>query len=177
MKWLAYLLFFLFFSFPILSHSQSYLGYATQHVDLIDSNYTTIKTVAKGDALFVISLDVQQGHYNVIHIKSNKEGFIPRKNVALERVVPQIEENIFSSIKQSDVKDPIIKVYNNSKMALTIKLNNTFYEINPKDRTTIHLKAGRYYFRVSNPDMDPYYGSEVLDDYKLYEWEFYIGEM
>jgi hypothetical protein len=174
----SYFLVFLFLLFLHLSsYSQSYLGYSTQNTELIDSVYNTIRTVGKGDALFIISLEAQHGHYNVIHIKSNKEGFIPRKNVVLERVVPQTEDNIFSSIKKSEVKDPIIKIHNASKLALTIKLNNTLYEVNPKDRTTIHLKAGKYYFRVSNPDIAPYYGTEDLDEYKLYEWEFYIGDM
>ena len=170
--------FCLFFLFLPLTHfSQSYLGYSTQHTELIDSTYATIRTVAKGDGLFIISLEAQHGYYSVIHIKSNKEGFIPRKNVVLERVVPQVEENIFSSIKQSDVRDPIIKISNTSKIAMTVKLNNTLYEIQPKEKRTIHLKTGKYYFRVSTPDIAPYYGSEELDEFKLYEWEFYIGDI
>lgn len=170
----AFLLFFLSVTFAF---SQSYLGYSILNTDLIDTTYKPIKHITKGDALFVISLEAQQGHYNVIHIKSNTEGFIPRKNVMLERVVPQTEENLFSTIKQSEVRDPIVKVFNNSKAGMTVKLNDTLYEIRPKEKTTIHLKPGKYYYRISTADINPYYGTEILDEYKLYEWEFYIGEM
>lgn len=160
-----------------IAYPQSYLGYVNHPTELIDTLYKPIRSVSKGDALFVISLDSQFGHYNVVHIKSNKEGFIPRKHVSLERVVPQTEDNIFSSIKKSEVRDPVIKIFNSSRIPISVKLNNTIYDISPKERTTIHLKAGRYYYRVSNPEIEPYYGSEELDEYKLYEWEFYIGDM
>lgn len=173
------ILFFCVLSIGLLNalYAQSYLGYANQQTDLIDTLNRPIRSITKGDALFVISLDAQFGHYNVVHIKSNKEGFIPRKCISLERVVPQTEDNIFSSIKTSEVKDPVIKIFNSSRIPISVKLNNTIYDINPKERTTIHLKAGKYYYRVSNPAIEPYYGSEEVDEYKLYEWEFYIGDM
>ena len=161
----------------ISSTAQSYLGYSNQISELVDTNYRSIRNIAKGDALFLISIETQQGYYNVIHIKSNKEGFILRKHVQIERVVPQVEENIFTSINKSEVKDPIIKVKNSSKQVLTIKLNNNLFEIAPKEKRTIHLNPGKYYYRVSSQDIQPYYGEESLDNFHLYEWEFYIADM
>lgn len=169
---------FLFFLF-LSSHSfcQSYLGYVNTGSELIDSNNRQIKHIPKGDAVFIISLDIQFGHYNVVHIKSSKEGFLPRKNILIERVIPQTESNVFNSIKKSDVKDPILKVMNGSKYGLILKIDNIFYEINPKEKKAIHLTKGRHYYRVSSPYMEPYYGTETLDEFHLYEWEFYIGDM
>jgi len=176
MNKLFLLLFLSFFSrTPILC--QSYLGYVNVSTELIDTNNTQIKHIPKGEAVFIVSLETQHGNYNVVHIKSNKEGFVSRKNVTIERVIPQTESNVFSSVKTSDVKDPILKIHNSSKFPLIIKIDNVFYEINGKEKKAIHLKKGRHYYRVSSPYMEPYYGTETLDDFHLYEWEFYIGDM
>ena len=165
----------LFFSLSV--YSQSYLGYSNQISDLVDTNYTSIKHIAKGDALFLITIENQVGYYNVIHIKSNKEGFSPRKHVQIERVVPQTEKNIFTSVIKSEVKDPIVKVRNSSKQVLILKLNNSIIEIAPKEKRTLHLNQGKYYYRVSSQDIEPYYGVENIDNFHLYEWDFYIGDM
>lgn len=167
----------IFITAHTLCNAQSYLAYANESMDLIDTNYATIKHIPKGDALFLVSLENAHGYYNVIHIKSNKEGFVPRKHIQIERVIPQIEENIFTSVQTSDAKDPILKVYNNSKMPMILKINNVHYDVAPKERKNIHLKKGRFYYRVSTSNVEPYYGTETLDDFRLYEWEFYIGDM
>jgi hypothetical protein len=159
------------------SFCQSYLGYVNNGCELIDTNNRQIKHIPKGDAVFIISLDLQFGHYNVVHIKSSKEGFLPRKNIIIERVIPQTESNVFNSIKKSDIKNPILKIMNSSKYAMILKIDNNFYEINPKEKKAIHLTKGRHYYRVSSPYMEPYYGTEILDEFHLYEWEFYIADM
>jgi hypothetical protein len=167
--------FILFLTFQ--TYCQSYLGYVNTTSELIDTNNRQIKHIPKGDAVFIISLDLQFGHYNVVHINSSKEGFLPRKNIIIERVIPQTESNVFNSIKKSEIKDPILKIFNSSKYAMILKIDNIFYEINAKEKKAIHLTKGRHYYRVSSPYMEPYYGTETLDDFHLYEWEFYIGDM
>ena len=125
-------IFFLLFTFQ--SFAQSYLGYVDSGTELIDTNNRQIKHIPKGDAVFIISLDLQFGHYNVVHINSSKEGFLPRKNVIIERVIPQTESNVFNSIKKSEIKDPILKIMNSSKYAMILKIDNIFYEINAKEK-------------------------------------------
>ena len=168
-------LFTLLFTLP--AFCQSYLGYVNVGCELIDTNYREIKHIPKGDAVFIISLDIQFGHYNIVHINSSKEGFLPRRNVIIERVIPQTESNVFNAIKKSEIKNPILKIMNSSKYAMILKIDNMFYEINAKEKKAIHLTKGRHYYRVSSPYMEPYYGTEILDEFHLYEWEFYIGDM
>ncbi len=166
-----------FLAFLTNAFGQSYLGYIGKSTELIDTNRAIIKHLPKGDAVFLTSLELQEGHYNIVHIKSNKEGFIPRKDVVIERVIPQTEGNVFTSIKTSDVKDPIIKVFNNSKYGMTVKINSVLYELQPKEKRTIHLKNGRLYYRVSCQYIEPYYGTELIENFHLYEWEFYIADL
>jgi hypothetical protein len=166
-----------FLAFLTNAFGQSYLGYISKATELIDTNRTIVKHLPKGDAVFLISLELQEGYYNIVHIKSNKEGFIPRKDVVIERVIPQTEGNVFTSIKTSDVKDPIIKVFNNSKYAMTVKINDVLYELQAKEKRAIHLKNGRLYYRVSSQYIEPYYGTEIIENFHLYEWEFYIADL
>lgn len=64
--------------------SQSYLGTITKQVNFREgpgSDYEIISSLKPGTEIFISSLETDNDFYNVIDIKSNKEGYVHRSFV------------------------------------------------------------------------------------------------
>jgi hypothetical protein len=180
MKKLVFL-FMAFFAMAITAHSQSYIGYMSDKVDIMDSTGKVIvKRARKGDGVLVYTLQVYQGKkYKIHHINSSKDGYIFREDVLLEKSVPytaQTLEEIKQAIRDTEMRDPLLKMYNNTDGKLTFKFGKEQYELNPKERVTVKLTSGKYYYKLKTKGYDPYYGVEILENHRLYDWEFYLGK-
>lgn len=178
MKTLQTLLFLLVFS--IASKSQSYIGYLADNVELRDSTDEKVtKKGRKGDGVLVYTLDVYKGgKYKVHHINSGKDGFIFRKDVLLQKSVPytaQTLSEIKQAILETEMKDPVVNMYNNTKDKISIKYGKENINLAPQERLSLKLAKGKYYYKFKLPGVDPYYGVEVLEDHRLYDMEFYVG--
>ncbi len=164
-----------------MSHAQSYIGYLSNRVDIMDSSgRNVVKKTRKGDGVLVYTLEVYHGKkYKVHHINSGKDGFIHREHVLLEKSVPytaQTMDDIKQAIKDTEMRDPMIKMYNNTDDKLNFKFGKQEIELNPQERMSMKLTSGRYYYKLKTKGYDPYYGVEVLENHRLYDWEFYIGK-
>jgi hypothetical protein len=157
--------------------AQSYLGYTICPTYLTDSTgHHQVVHTGKGDAIILPSLEHKHGMYKVVHIRSKKEGFISAHEITIEKAVPvSVESDLFTALANSDVKDPIIKIHNKSKKTMTVILNQDKYDIEPHQTTTIKTKAGKYHSKVIIPDTDPIYCLDQLEDYKLYDWNYFVG--
>ncbi len=153
--------------------SQSYMGYTRKATSLFDSTHTQLELIEKGEAVFIFSKEKNSKHYFINHIRTNKEGFILKKEVIVTEKALDITEHNFSTIKESEEKEPIISVKNSLNETLTLKINSIKYEIAPKESQIIRLKQGRFTFVVTSPGMLPHYGREIMEEFKRYEWDFY----
>lgn len=163
-------------------YSQAYLAYTKEHVDLADSHFVATKGIPKGEALYILphkthhGLHLHNGYYWAVHVRSHQEGFVPSHSIKVEEEIPFNMEGTTSSAQNSDIQNPVVEIKNSSKHTMRIKVGEEEHEVEPHQTKTLHLKRGRYYYRVSMPEIDHYYAVEQLEEYKLYTWDFYVHE-
>jgi len=179
-SWICFLLLLLIHSLE--GASQAYLAYTKEHVELTDSHFVATKSIPKGEAMYILphkthhGLHLHNGYYWAVHVRTHHEGFVPAHLVKVEDEIPFNMEGTVSSSKSSDIQNPVVEIKNSTKHAMRIKVGEEEHEIEPHKTKTLHLKKGKYYYRVSMPELDHYYAVEVLDEYKLYTWDFYVHE-
>ena len=155
--------------------AQSYLGYTVCPTYLTDSlAHHHIAHTGKGDALILPSLEHKHGLYKVIHVKSKKEGFVSVHDLTIEKNLPNSQSDLMASLDNSDIKDPVIKIHNKSKKIMTVVLNQDKYDIEPHETATLHVKAGKYHSKVLITNTDPIYNFDVLENFKLYDWNYFV---
>lgn len=155
--------------------AQSYIGYTVCPTYVTDSlGHRHVVHTGKGDALVLPSLDHKHGLYKVIHIKSKKEGFLGVHDLTIEKNLPVSQEDFMASLENSDVKDPVIKIHNQSKKIMTVVLNQDKYDIEPHQTATLHVKAGKYHSKVLIVNTEPIYNFDILENFKLYDWNYFV---
>ena len=173
-----FLILFLLSGTILTSFAQSYLGYVTSTVNFRSEPNTNCKilgSLQRGEALFVISTEKINGFYQVLNIATNKEGYVHGNFVQLDKVLPKNDEGIFTPLGKSANYKPSIKIYNNTSLTLTLKLNDLTYSFTPHQRRSLTLSPGTYSYRASAPGVIPDYGTESMQSNYEYEWEFYIS--
>lgn len=168
----------LFLLFTTFSAAQSYLGYVTTQVNFRTESNTSceiISSLPRGTALFVVSKERINGFYQVLDIKTNVEGFVHSSFVQLDEILPQNDDGIFTPVGKTNSSKPTIKIFNNTDLNLTLKLNDDYYIFSPQEKKTLTLSSGSYSYRASAPGVLPDYGIENMQSNYEYEWSFYIS--
>jgi uncharacterized protein YgiM (DUF1202 family) len=174
MKFLLLLLSILFCQILI---AQSYLGTITKQVNFREGpgiDYNVVSSLKPGTQLFIVSLDTENNFYDVIDIQTNKEGYVHKSFVKVGKHVKENDQDIFTSSGETASYNPEIKVFNNTNLTLTLKLNYETYSFDPKVKRTITLSPGMISYRASAPGVIPSIGTESLESKEGYTWQFYI---
>lgn len=159
------------------SVSQSYLGSITKQVNFRagpGTDYEVIGSMKPGSQIFIVSLDAEDDFYNIIDIRTNKEGYVHKSFVKIGKQVKESEEGIFTPSGKTASYNPEVEIYNNTSLILTLKLNDDNYSFSPKEKKSITISPGTIRFRASAPGVIPYIGSEYLQSNQGYTWQFYI---
>jgi hypothetical protein len=157
--------------------AQAYLGWTTKQVNLREgpgTDYAVLKSLTGGTQLFIVSIEPVDDFFEVIDIVSNKEGYVHRSFVLLGDRVKLNEEGVFTPAGRSATQNPELQIYNNTRLALTLKMNEVTYQFQPQERRTLTVASGSYNYRASAPGVIPDIGIEFLDSRTIYTWEFYI---
>jgi hypothetical protein len=141
----------------------------------MDNQNKEIAKLNKGEGVFIYPYNLNNEHYYVNHILTNREGYVPKKHLHVVHEVMESAEGDFL-VKESEQKSPIIRIRNDSKLSMRLRINGSSHEILPREEKDISIKKGIYTFIVTAPDVQPHYGRESLEEYKMYEWEFYIDK-
>jgi hypothetical protein len=160
-----------------IGYSQSYLGMVTKQVNFRtgpDVAFEIISSLKAGSQLFIISLETENDFYNVIDIASDKEGYIHKSYVRIGKMVPLNDGGMFTPSGKKESYNPELKIYNNTTLSLTLKLNNQTYYFSPKETKTITVSPGSCFYRASAPGVIPNIGNESLESNMDYSWEFYV---
>jgi len=163
------------------SYAQTYLGYLTSDVNITDSTGSKVTCGSKkGDGILIYTLDLYgKDSYKVHHINKNKDGFLSRQNILLVKSVPylaQTQDEIKQAIMDSEMKMPVLNLYNNTKGKLSLKMGKEQIEMQPQERLSMKMNKGKYYYKLALEGQQAYYGVEVLTEHKMYDWEFYLGK-
>ena len=166
-------LFFFLVLFNLNGYTQSFMGYVKHETPLLDSNNVVIEVIKRGESVFVFSKDPKSTTSHVNHIRTNKDGNLPQKSIYILEEAIETGDMVFSSIKDSDKKDPIIRVSNDMKETIKLSIDGKKHVIHAKQKIDIVLKAGRHSYVVTAAEIHPHFGKETVVDFKVYEWEFY----
>ncbi len=169
--------FAIIFFISIATLAQSYLGRVSKQVNFREGpgvEYPVIKALKKETHVFIISTDSENDFYNVIDIDSNKEGYVHKSYITIEKELPKNTEGVFNPKGSIDSYNSEIEIYNNTSKKLTLRLNKEVYTFLPKEKKMISLVPGSYDYIASAPAVIPDYGSETLKNNFSYTWEFYI---
>lgn len=164
-------------SFGLNSFAQSYLGTITKQVNLREGSgkdYDVIGSLKPGASIFIVSVDTENDFYNIIDIRTNKEGYVHKSFVKLGKPVRENNQGIFSSSGETASYNPEIEIFNNTNLTLTLKLNSETYSFSPKEKRTLSITPGTISYRASAPGIIPNIGTENLKSNQGYTWQFYI---
>jgi hypothetical protein len=157
--------------------AQSRLGLTTQKVNIRSgpsTDYSVISSLSPGQQIFIISSKTENDFYNIIDIKSNKEGYMHKSFVKLGKIVEEQQGGLFESNGSTSNYSPEAEIFNNTDIELTLKINTTTYYFSPHQLKTITLSPGQSTYRASAPGVVPYIGNEYLQSNIKYTWQFYI---
>lgn len=158
-------------------YSQSYLGTITKQVNFragSSSSDNIISSLKPQTQIFIISLETENNYYNIINIATDREGYVHKSYVKIGNVVNKSNESVFSPTGQSSKYESEVKIFNNTSITLTLKMNTELYHFSPYESKNISLNPGEYDFRASAPGVVPYIGTENLNSNQGYSWQFYI---
>jgi uncharacterized protein YgiM (DUF1202 family) len=175
MKKINKLIFFILFT--NISFCQSYLGTITKQVNFREgpgSSYEIISSLKPGTQIFISSLETNDDFYNIIDIKSDKEGYVHKSYVKIGKLVARSNESVFTPDGVSSSYDSELKIFNNTSKTLTLKMNTELFYFSPHETKNISINPGEYDFRASAPGVIPYIGNESLNSGQAYSWQFYI---
>jgi hypothetical protein len=166
---------FLFLSF--ISNAQSYLGTITKQVNFRagpGTDYNVISSLKVGTNIFVVSLDTENDFYDIIDIRTNKEGFVNKSFVKIGKEIEKNEQGMFSPSGQTETYNPEVEIYNATRLTLTLKLNKDLFSFAPQEKRSITLEPGSCDYRASAAGVIPSIGTENLQSNNGYTWKFYI---
>ncbi|MCF6142360.1 SH3 domain-containing protein [Flavobacterium sp. K77] len=158
-------------------YSQSYLGTITKQVNFRAGSRSSDQIISSLKAqtqIFIISLETENDYYNIIDINTDKEGYVHKSFVKVGKLVNKSNESVFTPDGQTSNYNSELKIFNNTRKTLTLKLNAELFYFNPYETKNINLTPGEYDFRASAPGVIPYIGTENLNSNQGYSWQFYI---
>lgn len=172
----------LFFLFVLLftgltSFAQSYLGSITKQVNFREgpgTDYNVISSLKAGTQIFIVSLETENDFYDIIDIRTNKEGYVHKSFIKIGKQVKENDPGVFTPSGETTSYNPEVEVFNNTNLTLTLKLDAESYSFSPKEKRTITLSPGAISYRASAPGVIPNIGTEHLKSNEGYTWQFYI---
>jgi hypothetical protein len=167
----------LFFALVNSSFSQSYLGWVKKSVKLREgpgTEYSVLMTIKSGSQIFLYSLETENDFYYVIDIETNTEGYIPSTIVKLGDIVPRSSTGLFSPSGKSSAYNPELKIFNDTKYTMTLRMNEQTFEFSPHETRFMTISPGAYEYFASAPGVIPTFGSEMLQSNTSYDWHFYV---
>lgn len=167
----------LFSLLTYFTYGQSYLGTITKQVNFragSSTNDNIISSLKPQTQVFIISLETENDYYNVIDIKTDKEGYIHKSFIKVGKLVNRSTESVFSPTGKSSSFNPELKIFNNTSKTLTLKLNTQVHYFKAYETKNITTPPDNYDFRASAPGVIPYIGTERLNSNQGYSWQFYI---
>lgn len=159
------------------SFAQSYLGTITKQVNFREGagkEYDVIGSMKQGSQIFIVSLETENDYYNIIDIRTNKEGYVHKAFVKVGKQIKENDQAVFSSSGETTSYNPEVEVFNNTSLTLTLKLNSETYSFNPKEKRTLTIEPGSISYRASAPGIIPNIGTQNLQSNQGYTWQFYI---
>jgi hypothetical protein len=138
------------------------------------TDYATVLGIPKGDMVVLLDGGDDSGWYNVIHVKSNSEGFIHESTISVYLTQNPKPPMTIQGYYAGGSGSPSVDVNNDTSKVMTLKMNETKYVFSPGEIKTLTLTPGRYLFHASAPNVIPDFGDQDFQTGHKYTWRFYI---
>lgn len=155
-------------------YSQPQYGYVKENTKMLDSTQINAVTILKGECFYASDLHLSNGAYKVRLLKNGQTGYLKPSEVIIERVLA--EGTSFEELRVKE-KDPVLKVHNNSRIPMSLKFAKKDYTLYPGNRISVRVPKGKHYYYISSSKSEYHYGKEVMDDYHIYDWEFFVDDV
>lgn len=128
----------------------------------------------RGDLLALIDRKPRGTWYNVIHVRTGKEGWIDQSVISIRYTRNPRPAPVFEESRVEDSKDPELAVTNQTDRLLSLRLGNSLYTIPANSARSFTVPAGTYKFYASVPNAFPTLGEKYFPKGIVYRWRFYI---
>jgi hypothetical protein len=139
-----------------------------------DVSSLAIIEIPKGDLVVLLDRVPVGPWYNVIHVKSNQEGWIHNNTIITNFTKNRKPQITIPGRSTGSYKNPTVEIKNDSDKTMTLKLGETRYSFAPNESRSITLTPGKINFHASAPSIIPNFGEQNFELGHIYTWRFYI---
>jgi hypothetical protein len=138
------------------------------------SSATVIKKVSNNDTLILINREPRKGWYDVIDVRSGREGWVQKNDVDITLSKEAQRTAKFSEEYLGTDSDPRVDVVNKTGNSLELKVDQTHYTVQPKSQISVSTPPGTFGFYATEPGIIPALGSQEFKRGYQYTWTFWI---
>jgi hypothetical protein len=135
---------------------------------------TQIKTVSDRDTLVVIDRNPQSGWYNVIDVRSGKEGWVRADSVEINLTKHPAPVSKFSEQYVGSDVAPKVTVINQTLRHLSLKIGVDYFTVPPHSQLPVPLAEGTFSYYGTVPEAIPAMGTQTFRRGYEYTWKFWI---
>lgn len=138
------------------------------------TSYRIVECLQKETTLF-IDKDEQEGDwYLVLDIDNDIEGYVNANYIYFYKEIDATARPDIQEVGESDSYQAEVSIENQSKVTMTLRLNDTYYTFEPHEKRNFTFEPGSYFYRASSPGIIPCQGNFDVKSFHNYEWWFYI---
>jgi hypothetical protein len=137
-------------------------------------NATQILTIGARDTLALIERQPTNGWFNVIHVRSGKEGWVNGADVRLAFTTHPLPPPVFSEEYVGRDAAPVLKVINKTDRELSLRIDDSRYTVASGKSLEVSHPGGACKFFASAPGAIPLSGTREWKRGHRYEWTFWI---
>jgi hypothetical protein len=143
-------------------------------MDAPTSDANRIRTASEGDVLALIDRGPTNGWYDIIDVRSGKEGWVNGDNVQISFTKhPKPAARFAEEYVGSDTA-PDVMVLNKTSANLSLKVMGTLYTVKPNSNLRLAIPEGTYSFYATEPGVIPVEGKEEFRRGYRYSWSFWV---
>jgi hypothetical protein len=139
-----------------------------------DSTSAQIRKVTDHDTLVLVDREPQHGWYDVIDVRSGKDGWVSENDVRISLTKHPIPEAKFSEEYVGSDAAPDVVVANQTNVDLSLKIAETHYTIPPRSQLPVVLASGTFSYFATEPGVIPAMGSQEFERGHKYTWRFWV---
>lgn len=139
-----------------------------------NSSSAQIKRVTDHDTLVLIDREPEHGWYDVIDVRSGKEGWVNENDVRISPTKHPIPEAKFSEEYVGSDDAPEVTVTNQTNGDLSLKIGGSYYTLKPKSQLPVPLSNGTFSYYATEPGVIPLMGSQLFKRGHRYTWRFWV---
>jgi hypothetical protein len=135
---------------------------------------TQIRTVSDRDILVVIDRKPQSGWYDVIDVRSGKEGWVRADSVEVNLTKHPAPASKFSEQYVGSDAAPKVTVINQTLRNLSLNIGVDYFTVPPNSQLPVSLTEGTFRYYGAEPDVVPAMGTQEFKRGYEYTWKFWI---